>query len=149
MLNLHIYVYKTISSGSNATLRIILDQTNRIVKVFKGVFYMTINHVVIDANQSVGKNLVLVDVAPVRAYVEGKRTDEVTGYRYTVALPDKAFDKLVVKIDGVQRLDKPVEGNYPKVVFDNLDLSLYWTPEGHKISAKADDIKAVEGKDKG
>ncbi|MGN1132662.1 MAG: hypothetical protein ACI4RL_07110 [Ruminococcus sp.] len=110
---------------------------------------MNISNVVIDANRSVGKNLVLVDVAPVRAYVDGKRTDEVTGYRYTVALPDKAFDKLVVKIDGELRIDKPEEGNYPKVVFEGLDLSLYWSPDGHKVSAKADDIKAVEGKGKG
>lgn len=110
---------------------------------------MEIKNLIIDSEKSVGNNLVLVDVAPIKSYVDGRRMDEVSGYRYTVALPDKAFDKLVVKIDGVQRLDKPVEGKYPKVVFDNLDLSLYWTPEGHKVSAKADDIKAVEGKDKG
>ena len=110
---------------------------------------MEIKNLIIDANRSVGKNLVLVDVAPIKSYVDGRRMNEVSGYRYTVALPDKAFDKLVVKIDGEQQLDKPVEGNYPKVVFVGLELNLYWTPEGHKVSAKADDIKAVEGKGKG
>ncbi|MCI6653609.1 MAG: hypothetical protein MSH11_09430 [Ruminococcus sp.] len=110
---------------------------------------MEIKNLIIDSLKSVGNNLVLVDVAPIKSYVDGRRMDEVSGYRYTVALPDKAFDKLVVKIDGVQRLDKPEEGNYPKVVFDNLDLSLYWTPEGHKVSAKADDIMLAEGKGKG
>ena len=110
---------------------------------------MEIKNLIIDSLKSVGNNLVLVDVAPIKAYVGGKRSDDISGYRYTVALPDRAFDKLVVKIDGKQKLDKPVEGNYPKVVFNNLELSIYWTPEGHKVSAKADDIKAVEGKDNG
>ena len=110
---------------------------------------MEIKNLVIDANRSVGKNLVLVDVAPIKSYIDGRRTDEVSGYRYTVAMPDKAFDKLVVKIDGELRIDNPVEGNYPKVVFEGLDLSLYWSPEGHKVSAKADDIKALEVKGKG
>lgn len=110
---------------------------------------MEIKNLIIDANGSVGNNLVLVDVAPIKAYVDGRRTDQVSGYRYTVAMPDKAFDKLVVKIDGELRIDKPQEGNYPKVVFEGLDLSLYWSPDGHKVSAKADDIKAVEGKGKG
>lgn len=110
---------------------------------------MDINHVIIDASQTVGKNLVLVDVAPIKAYIDGRRTDETTGHRYTVAMPDKAFDKLVVKIDGEQKLDKPAEGNYPKVVFVGLELNLYWTPEGYKVGAKADDIMLAEGKDKG
>lgn len=110
---------------------------------------MEIKNLIIDSNRSVGKNLVLVDVAPIKSYIDGRRTDEVSGYRYTVAMPDKAFDKLVVKIDGEQKLDKPEEGNYPKVVFDNLELSLYWSPEGHKVSAKADDIMLAEGKGKG
>lgn len=61
---------------------------------------MNINLVEIDANKTVGKNPVLVDVAPSYVYESGKRTGEVSGFKYTVALPDKAFEKLTVKIDG-------------------------------------------------
>lgn len=58
---------------------------------------MNINLVEIDANKTVGKNPVLVDVAPSYVYENGKRTGEVSGFKYTVALPDKAFEKLTVK----------------------------------------------------
>lgn len=41
---------------------------------------MDIKNLIIDANRSVGKNLVLVDVAPIKSYVDGRRIDEVSGY---------------------------------------------------------------------
>lgn len=52
---------------------------------------MNINLIAIDANKTVGKNPVLVDVAPSYVYENGKRTGEVSGFKYTVALPDKAL----------------------------------------------------------
>lgn len=71
---------------------------------------MNINLVEIDANKTVGKNPVLVDVAPSYVYENGKRTGEVSGFKYTVALPDKAFEKLTVKIDGECKLEKLMTG---------------------------------------
>ena len=68
---------------------------------------MNINLIAIDANKTIGKNPVLVDVAPSYVYENGKRTGEVSGFKYTVALPDKAFEKLTVKIDGECKLEKP------------------------------------------
>ena len=64
---------------------------------------MNINLIAIDANKTIGKNPVLVDVAPAYVYENGKRTGEVSGFKYTVALPDKAFEKLTIKIDGATR----------------------------------------------
>jgi len=83
---------------------------------------MNINLVEIDANKTVGKNPVLVDVAPSYVYENGKRTGEVSGFKYTVALPEKAFEKLTVKIDGECKLDKPNDKNYPVVIFDGLEM---------------------------
>ena len=104
---------------------------------------MNINLVEIDANKTVGKNPVLVDVAPSYVYENGKRTGEVSGFKYTVALPDKAFEKLTVKIDGECKLEKPDDRHYPVVIFDGLEMCPYWTPEGYKVSATATNIRAV------
>ena len=68
---------------------------------------------------------------------------EVSGFKYTVALPEKAFEKLTVKIDGECKLDKPNDKNYPVVIFDGLEMRPYWTPEGYKVSATAKNIRAV------
>ena len=97
---------------------------------------MNINLIAIDANKTIGKNPVLVDVAPAYVYENGKRTGEVSGFKYTVALPDKAFEKLTIKIDGECKLEKPDDRHYPVVIFDG-------TPEGYKVSATAKNIRAV------
>lgn len=104
---------------------------------------MNINLIAIDANKTVGKNPVLVDVAPSYVYENGKRTGEVSGFKYTVALPDKAFEKLTVKIDGECKLEKPDDRHYPVVIFDGLEMRPYWTPDGYKVSATAKNIRAV------
>lgn len=93
---------------------------------------MNINLIAIDANKTIGKNPVLVDVAPAYVYENGKRTGEVSGFKYTVALPDKAFEKLTIKIDGECKLEKPDDRHYPVVIFDGLEMRPYWTPEGYK-----------------
>ena len=50
---------------------------------------------------------ILVDIAPFYVYTpEKKRTDVIQGYRYTVALPDLHLEKISVKIDGNQLIEK-------------------------------------------
>lgn len=65
---------------------------------------MKLSDLIIDP-ASLGKRFWLVDVIPSYAYQNGQRTDTVTGYRYTVALPDKGLDKINMRIDGQQRMD--------------------------------------------
>lgn len=77
--------------------------------LFERILKMNINLIAIDANKTIGKNPVLVDVAPAYVYENGKRTGEVSGFKYTVALPDKAFEKLTIKIDGENRLSDFIE----------------------------------------
>jgi len=103
------------------------------INYFFGGKIMNINLVEIDANKTIGKNPVLVDVAPSYVYENGKRTGEVSGFKYTVALPDKAFEKLTVKIDGECKLEKPDDRHYPVAIFDGLEMRPYWTPEGYKV----------------
>ena len=51
---------------------------------------------------SLGAKKLLVDIAPAYQYDNGKRTDNVTGYRYIIALPAHSLEKIGVRIDGKQ-----------------------------------------------
>lgn len=108
---------------------------------------MDIRNVVIDAEKTVGKNPVLVDVAPSYEYKDGKRSDAISGFKYTIAMPAMAYDKLAVKIEGALQMDKP-EGDYPVVAFDTLELYTYWTPQGYQVAARAKGIHAINAKPK-
>ena len=92
-----------------------------------------------------GRKKFLVDVRPAYDYKDGKRTETVTGYRYEVALPDLGFDKLSVRIDGVQLMQKPEDG-YAEVEFTGLEIGMY-EKDGHvNLSAKAAGITPVNRK---
>lgn len=94
--------------------------------------------------KSLGSKLWLVGVTPAYEYKDGKRTDTVTGYRYIVALPAHGLEKLSIKIDGKQLVEKP-EG-FIEVEFVGLEVSAYET-QGHvQITAKATGIHLVSSK---
>ena len=56
---------------------------------------------------SLGAKKLLVDVVPAYEYRNNQRTDTVTGYRYIVALPAHGLEKIGVRIDGKQLIEKP------------------------------------------
>ena len=67
---------------------------------------------------------ILVDIAPFYVYTpEKKRTDVIQGYRYTVALPDLHLEKISVKIDGNQLIEKA--DGYPEVEFNGFEMRAY------------------------
>lgn len=101
---------------------------------------MEIKNVVIDSYATIGKNALLVGVSPAYAYENGHRIDKVVGYKYELALPERMYDKLTIKILGDKKLDMP-ENETPLVLLDGLSISLYWTPQGYKISATAENIR--------
>lgn len=87
---------------------------------------------------SIGKVKLLVDVIPVHEYREKQRTDNILGYRYIVALPQLAFEKLGVRVDGPQLLEKPETA--VEVEFSGLELGAYESQGHTMISAKATGI---------
>lgn len=103
---------------------------------------MDVKNVVIDAKQTIGEDLILVDIIPTNVYEGGKRTDKISGYRYVVAMPNHGFDKISVKIEGSKKLEMP-EDEYPVVEFDELDMSIYWSPDGYRVAASAAGIRVV------
>ena len=101
---------------------------------------MKITDVVID-NSSLGKRLWLVEVLPAYEYQNGKRTDNITGYRYVIAMPDRSLEKLGVKIEGKQILEAP--GGYAEVAFSDLEIFIYWSNGQPQVGAKAKGISLV------
>ena len=90
---------------------------------------------------SLGAKKLLVDVAPAYEYKDGKRTDTVTGYRYIVALPAHSLEKIGVRIDGKQLMEKP-EG-FIEVEFAGLEVAAYES-QGHvQLIVKATGISTV------
>lgn len=94
--------------------------------------------------KSLGSKLWLVDVAPVYEYKDNRRTDNITGYRYTVAMPERGLDKINIKIDGNQLVEKP--NGYVEVIFTGLELSLYMMNNQPQIKATATGITLANPK---
>lgn len=90
---------------------------------------------------SLGAKKLLVDVAPAYEYKDGKRTDTVTGYRYIVALPAHSLEKIGVRIDGKQLMEKP-EG-FIEVEFSDLEVAAYESQGHAQLTAKATGISTV------
>ena len=91
----------------------------------------------IDPN-SLGAQKLLVDILPVFEYQDHQRTENVVGYRYVIALPSHSLEKIGVRIDGKQQMEKP--DGYAEVQFDGLELTIY-EAQGHvQLSAKAQGI---------
>ena len=91
---------------------------------------------------SLGEKMLLVDITPAYEYTDGRRLDTVTGYRYIVALPEHGLEKLGVKIDGKQLLDKP--DGFAEVEFDGLEVFAYEAQGKTQISARATGITLVD-----
>ena len=91
---------------------------------------LKITDVIIDP-RTLGNKLWLVDIQPAYSYVDGHRTDTITGYRYTVALPEKNLEKIAVRIDGEQKMEAP--NGFVEVTFCDLDIYT-----GHRISHRSE-----------
>ena len=88
-----------------------------------------------------GDKLLLIDVRPAYQYVSGKPTDVIIGYRYEIALPEKKMEKVSVKIEGEQLMEKPMEPT--EVQFDKLQIFIYWMAGKYHIGARANGIHLV------
>lgn len=86
-------------------------------------------------NKSIGSKYLLVEVRPKYEYVDNRRTDKVAGYGYTIVLPEKHFEKLIVRIDGPKLMDTP--DGYVDVGFDKLELYIYWYQGQYAVGARA------------
>ena len=93
---------------------------------------------------SLGTKKLLVDILPAYEYKNGQKTDNLMGHRYIVALPEHGLEKISVKIEGRQILEKP-EG-FAEVTFDNLEVFLYMSNGLPQIGARASAVSLVNKK---
>ena len=93
-------------------------------------------------NASLGRKMLLVEVVPVYTYQDGKRTENVSGYRYVVCLPDHKLEKLGVKIDGPQQMEQP--DGFVEVKFEELEVTAYEMQGKVQFTAKAKSIHPVK-----
>ena len=91
---------------------------------------------------SLGRQKLLVEVAPAYAYQDGKRSSTVTGYRYVVCLAEHKLEKLSVRIDGEQLMEQP--DGYVEVDFAGLEVTAYEIDGKVQLSAKATGIHTVD-----
>lgn len=109
--------------------------------LLEGVIFM-INKIFADTEKTLGSNFMLVDVVPVYEYQNKQKTDKISGYRYVVALPEHAFEKIGVKIEGQQLLEKP-DKEYPLVEFENLEMTVFFFSERYAITSVATGIRII------
>ena len=104
---------------------------------------MRIQDLLIDP-RSLGEKYWLVEVSPAYEYKDNRRTDSITGYRYSIALPEKGLEKINVKIDGPQLLDTP--DGFAEVKFDALEVYIYWSNGQPQVGARATGVHLVNAK---
>ena len=56
---------------------------------------------------SLGDKMLLVEIKPWFEFLDGKKTGNQLGYKYTISLPAHALDKIDVKVPGEQQIEKP------------------------------------------
>ena len=97
------------------------------------------------SSESLGSKLWLIDIIPAYEYRDNRRTDTITGYKYIVALPEKGLEKISIRIDGKQQLEKP-ESGFVEARFDNLEVFIYWLNGTPNVAARATKISLVNNK---
>ena len=78
---------------------------------------------------------------PIREYVDNQPTDNITGYRYELVLPEMGYAQIAVKVLGAAQLDEPAEPY--DVTLKGLHIVPYTRGQSVELSFKADGIKAA------
>ena len=91
---------------------------------------------------SLGKDKLLVEVAPKYEYQNKVRTENIVGYKYVVALPAHGLEKISVAIDGQQLMENPER--FEPVEFDGLEISAYLINGQIQITGKAKGIRLMK-----
>lgn len=84
----------------------------------------------------------LTGVRPAYQYVNGTRTDVITGYRYDLVAIDMDAETFSVKIPGDQLMESP--NGHVEVMLIHPEWIVYSMNNRVQVSAKAEGIKAVQ-----
>ena len=91
------------------------------------------------SNESLGNIYIAVGITPVYDYVNQKKTEKIIAQKVTIVLPQKTYEKVDVKIptDGIKGelvMNK-------EVVFEELELYLYWYAGEYRLGARARSVQ--------
>lgn len=101
---------------------------------------MKINKLLL-ANEQFGHKYILTEIRPVSEYVAGKPTGKVKGYKYTIVLPECAYERIDVLIEGapqIERLNGPLE-----VELKGFVPYISWSGGDYTVAAHATAISPV------
>lgn len=100
---------------------------------------------------SLGDVFLLADISISYDYLNGERTTNINGYKYSVALPSLRFEKINIKVPLLKQShplfdinsEKPIPTGI-KVGFKNLDVKTYFNNGNINVTASADEVYIIE-----
>jgi len=99
---------------------------------------------VVDNEKTLGREMILIEVADTYRYADNERTSDVIGKTYTVLLPERGCATLAVKVPGTGNAGTNLKvGGVQRVRFQNLTLTPYAMNGRSGVSAKATGIIVV------
>ena len=110
-----------------------------------------LNSIVINANETLGKKLLLLDIRPYASYKEGIRGEQ-EGLTFTVLSEQMNYEKVDVKVAGILNPPFDFDGTPTPVGFEGLECKLWqdWSNKGAvRLSLTAKSIRPLNMKPTG
>ena len=101
---------------------------------------MKINKLIL-ASEQFGHKFILAAMTTAKEYLDGKPTGKVKGYKYTIVLPECAYERIDVLIEGapqIERLNGPLE-----VELKGFVPYISWSGGDYTVAAHATAISPV------
>lgn len=90
-------------------------------------------------------DFILTDIKPDYAYADNKRTDNLIGYKYTIVLVNRGYNKVDVKIPGKQLLSESDIDQF--VTLEGVELGFYVRDNRIFLTCKATGIRLADPSD--
>lgn len=107
-----------------------------------------IKYLVINAKETLGDKLLMLESRKYDKYVEGIRTEQ-EGLKITILSEAMGYEKVDIKIAGLMELPFAFDGTPIPIEFEGLEARVYqeWSSKGEvKLSVTATGIRPLTGK---
>ena len=101
---------------------------------------MKINKLIL-ASEQFGHKFILAAMTTAKEYIDGKATGKVKGYKYTIVLPECAYERIDVLIEGapqIEHVNGPIE-----VDIKGFTPYVSWSNGDYTVAARATAISPV------
>ncbi len=96
-----------------------------------------------------GENVLATDVRPIKSFVDGKPTDTISGYRYTIVAPQRKYQNFTVKVEQASPAITPEEleakGGSVKCKIKGFEGRFYKDKNSndYQFTAKAESVEVI------